>query len=127
MPGSAESRAHHPGGRVGTALGMALERAEHVVVACSAISEASRRLTERRLPDTPIMPVPDVADSAELLLLTVSTPNFPAWSTARAATGAVRRGTIVCRFRRQRHRLRLHRSGLPPAGHSSRHDVHRHR
>ena len=43
------------GGRVGTALGMALERADHVVVACSAISAASRRLTERRLPDTPVL------------------------------------------------------------------------
>ena len=35
-------------GRVGTALGAALERAEHVVVACSAISAESRRLAERR-------------------------------------------------------------------------------
>jgi len=83
------------GGRVGTALGMALERAEHVVVACSAISEASRRLTERRLPDTPIMPVPDVADSAELLLLTVPDSELPGLVNGLAATGAVRRGTIV--------------------------------
>ena len=30
-------------GRVGTALGVALERADHVVVACSAISHASRQ------------------------------------------------------------------------------------
>jgi predicted short-subunit dehydrogenase-like oxidoreductase (DUF2520 family) len=34
-------------GRVGTALGVALERAEHVVVACSAISRASRLRAER--------------------------------------------------------------------------------
>ncbi len=39
-------------GRVGTALGVALERAEHVVVACSAISHASRERAQRRLPDT---------------------------------------------------------------------------
>ncbi|MGV1086634.1 MAG: Rossmann-like and DUF2520 domain-containing protein [Mycobacterium sp.] len=83
------------GGRVGTALGTALERAEHVVVACSAISAASRRLTERRLPDTPIMPVPDVADSAELLLLTVPDSELPGLVKGLAATGAVRRGTIV--------------------------------
>ena len=49
-------------GRVGTALGVALERAEHVVVGCSAISTVSRRMAERRLPDTPVLPVPDVAD-----------------------------------------------------------------
>ena len=82
-------------GRVGTALGVALERAEHVVVACSAISTASRRLAERRLPDTEILPVPDVADRAELLLLTVPDSELPGLVRGLAATGAVRRGTIV--------------------------------
>ena len=82
-------------GRVGTALGFALERAEHVVVACSAISAASRRLAERRLPDTPILPVPDVADSSELLLLTIPDSELPGLVRGLAATGAVRRGTIV--------------------------------
>ncbi|MCV7216204.1 DUF2520 domain-containing protein [Mycobacterium crocinum] len=82
-------------GRVGTALGVALERAEHVVVACSAISTASRRLAERRLPDTEILPVPDVADRAELLLLTVPDSELPGLVKGLAATGAVRRGTIV--------------------------------
>ena len=82
-------------GRVGTALGVALERAEHVVVGCSAISASSRRLAERRLPDTPILPVPDVADNAELLLLTVPDSELPGLVDGLAATGAVRRGTIV--------------------------------
>lgn len=83
------------GGRVGTALGAALERAEHVVVACSAISAASRRLTERRLPDTPVLPVPDVADSAELLVLTVPDSELAGLVAGLAGTGAVRPGTIV--------------------------------
>ena len=82
-------------GRVGTALGLALERADHVVVACSAISGASRRLAQRRLPDTPVLPVPEVADSAELLLLTVPDAELPGLINGLAATGAVRRGTIV--------------------------------
>ena len=82
-------------GRVGTALGVALERAEHVVVACSAISTNSLRLAERRLPETPVLPVPDVADSAELLLLTVPDVELPGLVRGLAATGAVRRGTIV--------------------------------
>src|SRR5881397_3094109 len=55
-------------GRVGTALGVALERADHVVVACSAISHASRQRAERRLPDTAVLPPDDVARRAELLL-----------------------------------------------------------
>lgn len=83
------------GGRVGTALGAALERADHVVVACSAISSASRRLVERRLPDTPVRPVPEVADSAEVLLLTVPDTELPGLVNGLAATGAVRPGTIV--------------------------------
>jgi len=82
-------------GRVGTALGVALERADHVVVACSAISVASRRLAERRLPDTPVLAVLDVADRAELLLLTVPDSELPGLVNGLAATGAVRRGTIV--------------------------------
>jgi predicted short-subunit dehydrogenase-like oxidoreductase (DUF2520 family) len=82
-------------GRVGTALGVALERAEHVVVACSAISTASRRLAERRLPDTPVLPVSDVADSAELLLLAVPDAELASLVRGLAATNAVRPGTIV--------------------------------
>ena len=82
-------------GRVGTALGVALERAEHVVVACSAISTQSLRLAERRLPDTRVLPVPDVADSAELLMLTVPDSELPGLINGLAATEAVRRGTIV--------------------------------
>jgi predicted short-subunit dehydrogenase-like oxidoreductase (DUF2520 family) len=82
-------------GRVGTALGAALERADHVVVACSAISAASLRLAERRLPDTPILTVPDVADRAELLLLTVPDAELLGLVNGLAATRAVRPGTIV--------------------------------
>ena len=58
-------------GRVGTALGVALERADHVVVACSAVSHASRQRAQRRLPDTAVLPVHEVAGQAELLLLAV--------------------------------------------------------
>jgi predicted short-subunit dehydrogenase-like oxidoreductase (DUF2520 family) len=82
-------------GRVGTALGAAWERADHVVVACSAISAASRRLAQRRLPDTPVLTVPDVADRAELLLLSVPDAELLGLVNGLAATGAVHRGTIV--------------------------------
>lgn len=82
-------------GRVGTALGVALERVDHVVVACSAVSRASRQRAERRLADTPIAPVPEVAGSAELLLLAVPDPELPGLVSGLAATSAVRPGTIV--------------------------------
>lgn len=82
-------------GRVGTALGVALERAEHVVVACSAISEESRQRARRRLPDSLIRPAPDVASDAELLLLAVPDTELAGIVSGLAATGAVRAGTIV--------------------------------
>jgi predicted short-subunit dehydrogenase-like oxidoreductase (DUF2520 family) len=82
-------------GRVGTALGVALERVDHVVVACSAVSRASQQRAERRLPDTPIASVPDVAGNAELLLLAVPDTELPGLVKGLAATSAVRPGTIV--------------------------------
>lgn len=82
-------------GRVGTALGVALERVDHVVVACSAVSEASRRRAQRWLPDTPVAPVPDVAGSAELLVLAVPDTELAGLVSGLAATSAVRPGTIV--------------------------------
>ncbi len=82
-------------GRVGTALGVALERVDHVVVACSAVSRASRQRAERRLPDTPISAAPEVAASAELLVLAVPDTELAGLVSGLAATGAVRPGTIV--------------------------------
>ena len=82
-------------GRVGTALGVALERAEHVVVACSAISHASRQRAQRRLPDTAVLPVDEVAGRAELLLLAVPDAELSGLVSGLAATEAVRPGTIV--------------------------------
>jgi predicted short-subunit dehydrogenase-like oxidoreductase (DUF2520 family) len=82
-------------GRVGTALGVALERAEHMVVACSAISNQSRERAASRLPDTAVLPVQDVAARAELLLLAVPDAELVALISGLAATDAVRPGTIV--------------------------------
>lgn len=82
-------------GRVGSAVGVALERAEHVVVACSAISAASRRRAAQRLPDTPVMPAGDVAAHAELLLLAVPDTELAAVVAGLAAAGAVQPRTIV--------------------------------
>jgi predicted short-subunit dehydrogenase-like oxidoreductase (DUF2520 family) len=82
-------------GRVGTALGAALERADHVVVACSAVSRVSQQRAQHRLPDTPVKPANDVAGSAELLLLAVPDAELAALVSGLAVTSAVRPGTIV--------------------------------
>ncbi|HZA11962.1 Rossmann-like and DUF2520 domain-containing protein [Mycobacterium sp.] len=82
-------------GRVGTALGVALERAGHIVGACSAVSHASRQRAARRLPDTAISPPHEVAARAELLLLAVPDSELSNLISGLAATHAVRPGTIV--------------------------------
>jgi predicted short-subunit dehydrogenase-like oxidoreductase (DUF2520 family) len=82
-------------GRVGTALGVALERAGHIVVACSAVSHTSRQRARRRLPDTAVLPPQEVAPRAELLLLAVPDAELASLISGLAATRAVRPGTIV--------------------------------
>lgn len=82
-------------GRVGTALGVALERAGHVVVACSAVSQASRRRAEFRLPESTVLPADQVAARAELLLLAVPDAELGGLVAGLAKTAAVRPGTIV--------------------------------
>jgi predicted short-subunit dehydrogenase-like oxidoreductase (DUF2520 family) len=82
-------------GRVGTALGVALESADHVVVACSAISTASRQRAQRRLPETPVLPVDEVARAAELLILAVPDTELAALVAGLAATSVVTPGAIV--------------------------------
>jgi predicted short-subunit dehydrogenase-like oxidoreductase (DUF2520 family) len=82
-------------GRVGAALGCALEQAGHVVVACSAVSHASRERARRRLPDTAILPVHEVAARAELVLLAVPDAELASVVSGLAATQAVRPATIV--------------------------------
>jgi predicted short-subunit dehydrogenase-like oxidoreductase (DUF2520 family) len=82
-------------GRVGTALGVALERAGHVVGACSAVSHMSRQRAYRRLPDSAVLPPQEVAAQAELLLLAVPDAELATLISGLAKTNTVRPGTIV--------------------------------
>lgn len=82
-------------GKVGAVLGAALERAEHVVAGCSAVSRASRARAARWLPDTPVLAIDEVAARAELLLLAVPDAALADLVAGLAATGAVRPNTIV--------------------------------
>ncbi|MFV9454862.1 Rossmann-like and DUF2520 domain-containing protein [Rhodococcus sp. NM-2] len=82
-------------GRVGTAIGAALERAGHVVVACSAVSDASRHRARTRLPETEILPVAEVAARSELLVLAVPDAELPSLIAGLASTRAVPSRAIV--------------------------------
>ncbi|MBF6468035.1 DUF2520 domain-containing protein [Nocardia beijingensis] len=82
-------------GRVGSALGAALERAGHVVFGVCAISDASVRRARTRLPDSEILPVEQVAARSELLLLAVPDTELAGLVRGLAGAGVVRPGTIV--------------------------------
>ncbi|TXG92316.1 DUF2520 domain-containing protein [Rhodococcus rhodnii] len=82
-------------GRVGTALGAALERVGHVVGAVSAVSDASLHRAATRLPESVVASPPDVAARSELLILAVPDTELDGLVRGLVATGAVRPGTIV--------------------------------
>ncbi|WP_067794627.1 Rossmann-like and DUF2520 domain-containing protein [Nocardia beijingensis] len=82
-------------GRVGSALGVALERAGHVVFGVCAISDASVRRARTRLPDSEILPIEQVAARSELLVLAVPDAELPGLVRGLAGAGVVRPGTIV--------------------------------
>jgi predicted short-subunit dehydrogenase-like oxidoreductase (DUF2520 family) len=82
-------------GRVGAALGAALRRAGHEVVAASAVSVESRRRAERMLPGVPIAPPDEVIAAADLVLLAVPDDVLRPLVAGLAATDAWRRGQLV--------------------------------
>src|SRR5487761_1174087 len=82
-------------GRVGSALGAALARAGHTVVAASAVTDASIRRARRTLPGVPLSDPLEVAARAELVLLTVPDDDLPGLVAGLAATGAALEGRLL--------------------------------
>jgi predicted short-subunit dehydrogenase-like oxidoreductase (DUF2520 family) len=100
-PGPAES---HPArlavgvigaGRAGTALGAALARAGHAVVAASAVSDASVRRARATFPGAVITEPAQVLGLADLALLTVPDDLLPGLIAGLAATGAPLEGRML--------------------------------
>ena len=82
-------------GRVGTALGMALSRAGHRVVAATAVSERSRTRVEERLPGAAVVPPPEVVTAADLVLLTVPDDELPELASGLVSAGVPVTGKLV--------------------------------
>lgn len=82
-------------GRVGTALGAALQLAGHQVVAASGVSTASRRRAEALLPGVRLVAPPQVLAAADLVLLTVPDDALADLVAGLAATGAIRPGQLL--------------------------------
>jgi predicted short-subunit dehydrogenase-like oxidoreductase (DUF2520 family) len=82
-------------GRVGSALGAALARAGHDIVAASGVSTESRRRAERYLPGVPVRPVDETVDAADLVLLAVPDDVLRPLVTGLAGTGVWRAGQLA--------------------------------
>lgn len=82
-------------GRVGAVLGSALRAAGHAVIGASAVSQASRDRVEAMLPGVPVLPVPQVVERAELVLLAVPDDALAPLVSGLATTGAWQPGQLV--------------------------------
>ncbi len=82
-------------GRVGTAMGAALVRAGHRVVAVSAVSQASLSRIAARLPGVPVLQPEQVVEQAGLVLLTVPDDALTALVAGLAATDVPLAGRLI--------------------------------
>jgi predicted short-subunit dehydrogenase-like oxidoreductase (DUF2520 family) len=82
-------------GRAGTAMGVALARAGHAIVAVSAISDASIRRVHANFPDALIADPAQVVEHADLVLLTVPDDALPDLVGGLVATGTPVAGRML--------------------------------
>jgi predicted short-subunit dehydrogenase-like oxidoreductase (DUF2520 family) len=82
-------------GRVGSALGAALLRAGHEIVAASAVSATSRARAERMLPGAQILPPDEVIAAADFVLLSIPDDALRPLVAGLADAGAWRPGLLV--------------------------------
>ncbi len=82
-------------GRAGTALGAALARAGHEVVAASAVSDASLSRARANFPGAVISEPSQVLRHADLAMLTVPDDVLPGLISGLAATGAPWQGRML--------------------------------
>ena len=82
-------------GRVGAVLGAALRRAGHEIVAVSAVSDLSRLRAEALLPGVRVLPAPEVAQDADLVLLAVPDDVLPGLVVGLVESGSLHEGQFV--------------------------------
>ncbi len=82
-------------GKVGAVLGAALAGAGHAIVGITAVSEESRDRAEALLPDVPVLPLPDVVERSELVVLAVPEAELAPLVEGLAAAGAWQAGQLV--------------------------------
>ncbi len=82
-------------GRVGPVLGAALAGAGHAIVGVAAISEESRERADALLPGAPILPIPELVERSELVVLAVPSGELESLIAGLAETGTWQMGQLV--------------------------------
>ena len=82
-------------GRVGPVLGAALAGAGHAIVGITAVSQESRDRAEAMLPGVPILPIPEVIERSELVILAVPEEELATLVDGLAKAGAWQAGQLV--------------------------------
>ncbi|MBX3311075.1 MAG: DUF2520 domain-containing protein [Cryobacterium sp.] len=82
-------------GKVGAVLGAALAGAGHAIVGITAVSAESRDRAEALLPDVPVLPLPEVVERSELVVLAVPEAELAPLVEGLAAAGAWQAGQLV--------------------------------
>lgn len=82
-------------GRVGAVLASALGGAGHAITGVAAVSEASRTRAEAMLPNAPVLPVPEIIERSELVLLAVPADELEQLVAGLAAADVWQPGQLV--------------------------------
>lgn len=82
-------------GRVGAVLASALAGAGHALTGISAVSESSRDRAAAMLPAVPVLPIPDVVERSELVLIAVPDHELEALVAGLADAGVWQPGQLV--------------------------------
>lgn len=82
-------------GRVGASIGRAWRQAGHAIVGVGATSAASRERAEDMLPGVPILDPDEIAERAELVLLSVPDDEIAPLVTGLANLGRIHSGQIL--------------------------------
>lgn len=82
-------------GRVGPVLGAALAGAGHAIVGITAVSQESRDRAEAMLPGVPILPIPQVVERSELVILAVPEDELATLVDGLAKAGVWQAGQLV--------------------------------
>ncbi|QAY74898.1 DUF2520 domain-containing protein [Agromyces protaetiae] len=82
-------------GKVGAVLASALGGAGHAITGVAAVSEASLTRADAMLPGVPVLPIPEVVERSELVLLAIPADELEPLVAGLAATGVWQPGQLV--------------------------------